>query len=96
MSTASSSLPPAAPSRRRFVTGPAVGGLASGMGLWRLPAPAASGAAQPLQSLGGTEFDLTIGETPMNFTGARQPRRSTAASRLLIRDQDVRSQELPT
>src|SRR5699024_5603490 len=65
--------PPPAPSRRRFVTGLAAGGGAVGMGLWRLPAFAASGAAQPLQTLSGTEFDLTIGETPINFTGVTRP-----------------------
>jgi CopA family copper-resistance protein len=56
------------PSRRRFVQGLAAGGAIAGLGLWPKPSWA-------LQSLGnshvlsGTEFDLTIGETPMNFTG---------------------------
>ncbi|MGY0558532.1 MULTISPECIES: copper resistance system multicopper oxidase [unclassified Lysobacter] len=73
MSTDSSGLPPAAPSRRRFVTGLAAGGLAAGMGLWRLPALAASGAAQTLQTLSGTDFDLSIGGSMVDFTGRARP-----------------------
>ncbi|HUH90748.1 MAG TPA: multicopper oxidase domain-containing protein, partial [Lysobacter sp.] len=69
----SSGLPPAAPSRRRFVTGLAVGGLAAGMGLWRFPALAASGVAQPLQTLSGTDFDLSIGGSMVDFTGRARP-----------------------
>ena len=61
------------PSRRRFVTGLAVGGVAAGMGLWRLPAFAASGGAAPAQMLAGTEFDLSIGSSPVNFTGRARP-----------------------
>ena len=59
---------PFRPSRRRFVQGLAAGGAVASLGLWAKPTWA-------LQSLGntnvlsGTEFDLTIGETPMNFTG---------------------------
>ena len=55
-------------SRRRFVTGLAAGGVLAGLGL---PAIAAS-QARPIGNanvLSGTEFDLTIGETPVNFTG---------------------------
>ncbi|KGM50848.1 copper oxidase [Lysobacter concretionis Ko07 = DSM 16239] len=73
MSTDSSGLPPAAPSRRRFVTGLAVGGLAAGMGLWRLPALAASGTPRPLQTLSGTDFDLSIGGSMVDFTGRARP-----------------------
>ena len=61
------------PSRRRFVTGLAVGGVAAGMGLWRLPAYAASGGAAPAQMLSGTEFDLSIAASPVNFTGRARP-----------------------
>ena len=61
------------PSRRRFVTGLAVGGVAAGMGLWRLPAFAASGGAAPTQMLTGTDFDLSIGTSPVNFTGRARP-----------------------
>ena len=55
-------------SRRRFVQGLATGGAVAGLGLW----PKFS-QAQPLPAnrnvLSGTSFDLTIGETPVNFTG---------------------------
>ena len=63
------------PTRRRFVTGLAVGGVAAGMGLWRLPAFAAAGGAAPApaQMLTGTEFDLSIGTSPVNFTGRARP-----------------------
>ena len=63
---------PSAPSRRRFVQGLAAGGAVAALGLW----PRASWAvrAQGLPHvLSGTDFDLTIGETPMNFTGATRP-----------------------
>ncbi len=55
-------------SRRRFVTGAAAGGALAGLGL---PVFAASPARRPNdpQVLSGTEFDLTIAETPVNFTG---------------------------
>lgn len=61
------------PSRRRFVTGLAVGGVAAGMGLWRLPAFAATGDAATVQTLTGTEFDLSIATSPVNFTGRARP-----------------------
>ncbi|MFN2444357.1 MAG: copper resistance system multicopper oxidase [Vicinamibacterales bacterium] len=59
----------APPSRRSFVKGLAMGGAGAGLGLWREPAWAQRGS-RPQDTLSGTEFDLTIGETPMNFTGA--------------------------
>ncbi len=65
------------PARRRFVQGLAVTGVASGFGLLRTPAFAASPVASP-QILTGTEFDLTIGETPVNFTGT--PRFATTVN----------------
>ena len=55
--------------RRTFVKGVALGGVAAGLGLWRPSVWALTSAGQPT-ALAGTEFDLTIGETPMNFTGA--------------------------
>ncbi|MBS7458833.1 copper resistance system multicopper oxidase [Coralloluteibacterium stylophorae] len=61
--------PPAAPqpARRRFVQGLALGGAACALGLQPRHAHAHAASAAPM--LAGTEFDLVIGETPMNFTG---------------------------
>ena len=60
--------------RRRFVTGLAAGGVAAGLGLWRGPAWAASGhAAGGVPVLTGTDFDLSIGTSPVNFTGHTRP-----------------------
>ncbi|WP_226475045.1 copper resistance system multicopper oxidase [Pseudomonas sp. MWU16-30323] len=55
-------------SRRTFVKGLAAGGLLGGFGLWRPPVWALAGPGQPTV-LAGTEFDLSIGQTPVNFTG---------------------------
>ncbi len=55
-------------SRRTFVKGLTAGGLLGGLGLWRSPAWAAARSGEQLE-LSGTEFDLFIGETPVNFTG---------------------------
>jgi len=65
-------------SRRRFVQGLAAGGALLGLapGLraaWAQSAQTATGSAPILR---GTEFDLTIAETPVNFTGA--PRTATS------------------
>ncbi|HYG07101.1 MAG TPA: copper resistance system multicopper oxidase [Stenotrophomonas sp.] len=57
-----------APSRRRFVQGLMLGGAVSSLGLWPRTSWALKSPGQP-QVLAGTEFDLVIGETPMNFTG---------------------------
>ncbi len=57
-------------SRRAFVKGLAVGGAAAGLGLWRAPALAQGNPPVGWTALSGTEFDLRIGETPMNFTGS--------------------------
>jgi CopA family copper-resistance protein len=57
-------------SRRAFVKGLAVGGAVAGLGLWRPPALAQGNAARAWTTLTGTDFDLRIGETPMNFTGS--------------------------
>ncbi|MGD9903966.1 MAG: copper resistance system multicopper oxidase [Dehalococcoidia bacterium] len=65
-----SSLPPAGPSRRTFVKGLALGGAAASVGLLRQPAWAQSRLRQESAVLSGTEFDLRIGETEVNLTGA--------------------------
>ncbi|EQD28625.1 copper resistance protein A [mine drainage metagenome] len=61
------------PARRRFVQGLALGAAALGVGLrprFALAAPAAT--AYPAV-LSGTEFDLTIGDMPVDFTGRAHP-----------------------
>ena len=60
---------PAHPTRRAFVKGLAVGGAAASAG-WLPGAGWAQGARQPTTELAGTSFDLQIGETPVNITGA--------------------------
>ena len=55
-------------SRRTFVKGLAAGGLLGGLGLWRTPAWALTRPGEP-QMLTGSDFDLFIGETPVNITG---------------------------
>ncbi|WP_271411401.1 copper resistance system multicopper oxidase [Pseudomonas sp. Q1-7] len=55
-------------SRRTFVKGLAAGGLIGGLGLWKTPVWAVTSPGQPTV-LSGTEFDLFIGKTPVNFTG---------------------------
>ncbi|KAA2285671.1 copper resistance system multicopper oxidase [Arenimonas fontis] len=61
-----------APSRRRFVQGLAAGGAVAALGLWPRSSWAVKAEGVP-NVLSGTDFDLTIGETPMNFTGATRP-----------------------
>lgn len=56
------------PGRRRFVQGLAAGGAVAGLGFWPKTSWSMSGPGRP-PVLTGTEFDLIIGETPMNFTG---------------------------
>lgn len=56
--------------RRRFVLGAAATGLAAGLGRWRTAG--ATGAVidhRGLTHLQGTEFDLNIGQLPVNITG---------------------------
>ncbi|MAB99475.1 MAG: copper oxidase [Pseudomonadaceae bacterium] len=55
-------------SRRTFVKGLASAGIVGGLGLWRTPVWALSSPGQPTV-LTGTQFDLSIGETPVNITG---------------------------
>ncbi|ACO76293.1 Copper-resistance protein A precursor CopA family [Azotobacter vinelandii CA] len=61
-------------SRRTFVKGLAAGGVLAGFGLWRPPVWALGGPARPAL-LSGSEFDLSIGEAPVNITG--KPRIAT-------------------
>ena len=59
------------PGRRRFVLGVAAGGLVAGAGLW----PRVNWAQVPPGNpnvLSGTTFDLTIGESAVNLTGAQR------------------------
>ncbi len=56
-------------SRRTFVKGLAAGGILGGLGLWRTPVWAVTSPGQPTV-LSGSEFDLFIGETPVNITGS--------------------------
>ncbi len=60
---------PSNTSRRTFVKGLAAGGLLGGLGLWRAPVWALSGPGQ-INELSGSEFELFIGETPVNLTGS--------------------------
>jgi CopA family copper-resistance protein len=62
------------PLRRKFLQGLAAGGVVLGLSPWIKPVWAKE-AAGPAQVLSGTEFDLTIAETPVNFTGS--PRLAT-------------------
>lgn len=54
--------------RRRFVQGLAAGGAITALGLWPRPGWALKSPGQSTV-LTGTDFDLVIGETPVNFTG---------------------------
>ena len=58
---------PSLPSRRRFVQGVALGGLAAGLGLAR--APVFAQGTRP-RVLSGTSYELEIGALPVDFTGA--------------------------
>ena len=55
-------------SRRTFVKALAAGGVLAGCGLWRSPVWAITSQGQP-NVLAGTDFDLSIGEMGVNFTG---------------------------
>ncbi|WPC06442.1 copper resistance system multicopper oxidase [Pseudomonas benzenivorans] len=55
-------------SRRTFVKGLTAGGLLAGLGLWRTPVWAVNSPGQPTM-LAGTDFELFIGESPVNITG---------------------------
>lgn len=58
-------------SRRRFLQGLLAGGAVASFGFdspftWAIDAPSKQ------QTLSGTQFDLGIGETPVNFSGTRR------------------------
>src|SRR5260370_40490901 len=55
-------------SRRRFVQGLVAGGVMAGFDLWRWRALGMRGVAEPAV-LTGTQFELVVDETPVNFTG---------------------------
>ena len=55
-------------SRRTFVKGLAAAGLLGGAGLWRPPVWALASPGQP-GVLAGSDFELSIGQTPVNLTG---------------------------
>jgi CopA family copper-resistance protein len=57
------------PTRRTFVKGLAAGGVVAGLGLSHRPAWAQPAPRKPTIELSGTEFELSIGETAVNFTG---------------------------
>ena len=59
-------------SRRRFVQGLAAGGVFASAGFWPRSLWALKSPDEP-QILAGTDFDLAIGETPVNFTGRTRP-----------------------
>ena len=61
----------AMPSRRRFVQGLAFGGAVAGLGLWPRQGLASNHTQMPV--LSGTQFDLRIGETLVNYTGRVRP-----------------------
>ncbi len=65
-------------SRRRFVQGMAMGGIAASMGLTSRALWANTGQQQKIPTLRGTDFDLTIGEQAVNFTGT--PRIATTVN----------------
>lgn len=56
--------------RRKLLRGMTLGGAAAGLGLWRAPAWALA-TPQQLGVLAGTEFDLTIGRTPVDISGRK-------------------------
>jgi CopA family copper-resistance protein len=57
-------------SRRTFVKGLAAGGVVAGLGLWKDTAWARPAERQPTGVLTGTDFDLRVGETLVNYTGS--------------------------
>ncbi|WP_457677051.1 copper resistance system multicopper oxidase [Thiolapillus sp.] len=59
----------ASPTRRRFVQGLAMGSMAAGLGLGSRALWASADQQQKIPTLSGTDFDLSIGEQVVNFTG---------------------------
>jgi len=66
--------------RRSFVKGLAATGLLGGLGMWRTPVWAVTSPGQP-NVLSGTDFDLYIGELPVNITGAARTAMAINGSR---------------
>ncbi|MBX9810410.1 MAG: copper resistance system multicopper oxidase [Burkholderiales bacterium] len=64
--------------RRRFVQGLAAGGVLLGMSTWPMPGRTqnSDGASGSVPVLRGTEFNLVVAESPVNFTG--NPRMATS------------------
>ena len=58
------------PTRRTFVKGLAMGGVLGAVDLWTGTAWAQPAKPQPSPALTGSTFDLRIGESLVNFTGA--------------------------
>ena len=67
------------PSRRTFVKGLALGGVAAGLALWGERTSAQGVARRETGVLSGSDFDLDLEETLVNFTGA--PRFAHAVNR---------------
>jgi CopA family copper-resistance protein len=63
---------PFTPSRRQFVQGLAAGGAVLGSGLWPRQSWALRSPGQ-VEVLAGTRFDLSVGETLVNYTGKVRP-----------------------
>jgi len=59
-------------SRRRFVQGLATGGAIAGLGLWPRGSHAQAALGNP-HVLRGTDFDLSIGQTLVDYTGRARP-----------------------
>src|SRR3546814_10990005 len=66
-------------SRRRFVQGLAVGGAVAGLGLWSKPSWELKSPGQT-EVLPGTDFSLTIPETPTHFPGNTPTALTTTAA----------------
>lgn len=62
----------ASPSRRRFVQGLAIAGAASTFGAWPRAVWALRSPGQT-EVLAGTDFDLSVSETLVNYTGKARP-----------------------
>ena len=69
------------PSRRRFVQGLALGGTTAMLGGFVKPSRAVAAPAGQPHVLSGTEFNLEIAGTPVNYTGA--PRVATTVNGML-------------
>jgi CopA family copper-resistance protein len=57
------------PSRRTFVKGLVIGGVVAAGVPFRVSAASQGNAVAPTETLSGVEFDLRMGETPINLTG---------------------------